>query len=398
MAGTAFAKRGVPITEKPRPAYDPLGIRAGAFTLMPELGLGLEYNDNVYAVEGDEESDWITVIKPNLEARSDWSRHALNLDTGIRAGVYGSNSDENYLDGHLLVDGRLDVLRESFLTARTGVRRLHEERGDPNVSETWDEPAVYYKTFGDLAYYHGLGKISIKAGTGLTNYSYEKVDLTRAAGGDSEDLDYRDRNVYNVNARLAYDLHPDVQPFIISRYEWRDYDDPDPGIGEKRDSEGYRIGAGTGFDLGGVTSGEIYGGYMHQDYESLDNVSGPWYGLSLLWNVTQMTSVQAKLERSIKETTSRNAAGIRATDASLRVDHELLRNLLVGAFINYTHDDYKGISRTDEYMTVGPRLTYFWNRSLSADLVYSYKQRDSDLASVDDYEENKLILGLTGRF
>lgn len=393
MTGTSLAQRGVPVTEKPRPDYDALGINAGGFNIKPELKLGLEYNDNIYATKSSKESDWITTIAPKVDVNSNWSRHALNLSTGLKGGIYSSESDENYIDGHIFLDGRLDVLRESFFMAQTGLQRLHEDRGNPDAGATWDEPAVYYRSFGDLSYFHGVGKTSVSVGTGITNYDFKKVDQV---GGGSENLNYRDRNIYNVNGRVAYELTPDVQPFITSRYEWRRYDKNDPNHNAKRNSKGYRIGLGTGFDLGGVTSGEIYAGYMHQDYDNFKNVSGMWYSLSLLWNVTELTSVQANVQSSVKETTSQNASGIQGSDLGIRVDHELLKNLLVGAFFDYTHDSYKGISRTDKYYTMGPRVTYLWNRNLSADFTYSYKNRDSNRA--EDYKENKFAFGITGKF
>jgi hypothetical protein len=395
MAGNAFAARNIPITQKARPDYDPIGIYAGGFTLKPELSLGLEYNDNIYATDNDEVSDWITTMSPRLRLTSNWSRHALNLDAGAKGGLYADENNENYIDAHVLVDGRVDFRRESFLSARAGFQRLHEERGDPDSNTNWDEPATYYKTNADLAYYQGLGKFSLTLGTGITSYDFNRVDLV---GGGSRSLDYRDRDIYNVNARIAYDMHPEVKPFITSQYEWRRYDEVDPGVGVERDSEGYRIGVGTGFDLGGIVSGEVYAGYMNQDYDHLKDVDGPWYGMDLLWTVTQLTSLQASVQRSVKETTTQDAAGIEATDVNLRIDHELLRNLLVGAFFDYTYNSYEGIDRTDRYVAAGPRVTYLWNRYLSAEVYYRYKQLDTDSDTEDDYTENLVALSVTGRF
>jgi len=387
-------ERGVPVYEKSRPDYDPLGIRAGAFTIRPDLTLGLEYNDNIYATDSSEESDWITTVAPEVDVRSNWSRHALGLNTGLEAGFYGSESDENYVDGRFMLDGRVDVLRESYLMLDAGYQRLHEERGDPDVRDAWDEPAYYNRWDGGLAYYHGLGKLSLTGGADYTRMDYRRVDL---ADGGSENLNYRDRDIYEVHARVAYEMHPDVQPFIQARYNWRDYDRRDPNRNERRDSDGYRLGVGTGFDLGGVTSGEVFAGYMKQDYDNFSNISGMWYGMNLLWNVTQMTSVEAGVRKSVKETTARDASGIDAIDTNLRVDHELLRNLLVGAFFDYTYDDYKGRDISDKYYVFGPRVTYLWNRNLSAEAGYTRRIKDSNV-SAREYTENRFKVSVTGSF
>ena len=395
LAGPAASQeRGVPVYEKPRPDYDPLGIRAGAFTIRPDLTLGLEYNDNIYAADSGEESDWITTVAPEVDVRTNWVRHALGLNTGLEAGFYGSESDENYVDGHVFLDGRLDVLRGAFLNAAAGYHYLHEERGAPDADAAWDEPANYHRWDGDLSYFHGLGRLSLTLGTDFTRMDYRRVDLV---GGGSENLDYRDRNIFDVNARVAYEMHPDVHPFIQTSYNWRRYDNRDPGLSEKRDSDGYRIGVGTGFDLGGVTSGEIFAGYMSQSYDNLRDISGMWYGMNLLWNVTQLTSVEAGVRKSVKETTARDASGIDAIDTNLRVDHELLRNLLVGAFFDYTYDDYQGRDISDKYYVFGPRVTYLWNRNLSAEAGYTRRIKDSNV-SAREYTENRFKVSITGSF
>ena len=254
----AQAERGRPVTEKPRPDYDAVGIRIGSLVVKPKISVGLEQNDNIYAAKNNAVSDNITVTTPKVEIKSDWSSHAFSLDAGLASGLYATKSDENFLDGHFVVDGRLDVQRESYLTGQAGILKLHEDRSSPDSSSAWKGPADYTQSNADLSYMHGLGRTSLTAGTGITAINYDNVELL--AGG-TEDLSVRNRNLYNINARAAYELLPTVRPFVSGRYEKRTYELSEAG----RDSDGYRLGAGTGFDLGGVTTGEIFAGYMQQN-------------------------------------------------------------------------------------------------------------------------------------
>lgn len=392
-ATPVLAERGKSVADKSRPDYDAIGIRIGSLTIKPKMSLGLESNDNIYATENNTVSDTITVATPEVEVKSDWSRHALKIVTGVESGLYSSKSDENYLDAKLLLDGRLDVQRESFLTAAAGIQKLHEDRSSPDSSTAWDSPAEYTQSNMDMAYMHGFGRTSITAGTGITSIDYSSVDLV---SGGSDSLNERDRILYNVNGRLAYELLPNVKPFLSSRYEWRAYDQSDVQGEPQRDSEGYRIALGTGFDLGGVTTGEIFAGYMQQDYDTLEDVSGPWFGLNLLWNVTQLTSVQAYAQSSVKESTLDNSSGINAIDANIRIDHELLRNLLVGGFFSYTRDDYQSVDITDTYTSLGPRVTYLINRNFNADFSYAYKVKDSNETD-REFTENVFLLSITAK-
>lgn len=384
----ASAERGVPISEKPRPDYDPPKIRMGSLLVMPELKLGLEYNDNIYAAKDKNEGDTITTIAPRVQARTDWDNHAFGLSAGLTWGLYTAATDENYLDGNLSLDGRLDILRGTSLSGSIEGGKLHENRGEPDASGAWKQPADYYQGKAALKLTRTTGSVTINTGADITLLDYSSVDLL--AGG-SENLDNRDRTLSNLDGRFAYLLLPGVDAFITGGYGWRRYDLEEVG----RDSQGYRLGLGTGFDLGGVTTGEVFAGYMRQNYEDRESIDGPWVGLNLLWNVTQLTSIQARVASSVKETTQSGSSGINAIDTGLRADHELLRNLLVGGFVDYTRDDYQGVDILDEYLKVGPRLTYLLNRYLRAELSYTH----SDKGSSDperEYRENRGMLSVTG--
>ena len=366
------------------------GIRAGAFTIEPKLTVGTAYSDNIFATKRNKESEWITTVNPEVDVVSGWSRHSLKLNTGLNAGFHASESGEDYVDANIRVDGRIDVRRESFMRAWVGFDRLHEERGSPDVSGAWDEPAVYYRTTGNMSYHHGFNRFSLTAGGGVSRYDYKSVALRE---GGSQNLSIRDRNVYNLNARMAYELHPDIYPFITASYDWRRYDKSEA----RRDSQGYRIGAGTGFGITRVISGEVFAGYLSQDYDDREEITGLWYGMSLLWDVTPMTTIKARAESSVMETSRRDSTGIKSAQAGISIDHELLRNLLLGAFMDYERYEYKGENITDDYYTLGPSVTYLWNRYLSAKAQFSHRARNSN-RSEREYKENRFSMSITGSF
>lgn len=390
VAPSAHAERGKSIAERPRSDYDAMGILFGGFIVRPSTNLGMENNDNIYASATNAVSDTITVVTPEIDIKSDWNRHNFNLVAGAKSGTYSSNSDENYLDAKLLMNGRLDVQRESFLTGSVGIQRLHEERNSPDSSNAFKNPAEYTQSSFDMSYMQGLGRTSLTAGAGVATIDYSTVSLT---SGGSDDLRDRDRCLYNMSARAAYELLPNVSPFLVSRYEWRAYDQSDTN----RDSEGYRLGIGTGFDLGGVTTGEIFAGYMQQDFEKRENISGSWFGLSVLWNVTQLTSIQARAESAVKETTMTNSSGINAIDTGLRIDHELLRDLLIGGFSEYSRDEYQSVDTVDQLYSFGPRITYLVNRYLKTEASYAHQRKEST-DPTREYSENVFLLSVTGQY
>ncbi|MFO8165436.1 MAG: outer membrane beta-barrel protein [Desulfatiglandales bacterium] len=390
IPGAAKAQRVVSTVDRSRLDCEPMGIRAGAFTINPHLTLCTEYNDNIYAARNDTKSGWIISLSPEVDVQSNWSRHSLKLNAELDPGQYASESKENFMDSHIFMDGRVDMRRESFFRARAGYQHLHEERGSMDVSETWDEPAVYNRTQGKISYYHGLNRFSLTAGAAITTLSWQRVALKE---GGSQCLNIKDRNLYNINARIAYELHPDVHPFITTTFDWRHYDKPEA----MRDSRGYRIGIGTGFGITGTTSGEVFGGYMLQDYDDRDKISGAWYGMSLLWNLSRLTSIEARAESSVIETTRVDSSGVSAVETKISIDHELLRNLLIGASMDYRRYSYQGEDITDNYYTLGPGLTYLWNRNLSAKAEFNRWIRSSNISD-REFTENRFVISITGSF
>lgn len=388
-------QRGVPVQERARPDYDPINIRVGSFLLAPEVSLIQEYNDNIFAEDTDTDSDLITVVAPSIELNSDWSRHALSFEAGAELGRYWDNTDENYFDYGIGVDGRLDVLRETFITGGLRYQQLHEDRGDPNATVAALEPVQYDLLTASVAGFRGLGRASARVSGNFRSYDYDTVPLQ--GGGTSND-DLRDRNEYEVGARVSYELVPDVVPFLQAAYNWRRYDRAG-AIG--RDSTGYRAEVGTTLNFGGVTTGEVFVGYLRQDYDSpqLETMDGLSFGGSVLWNPTPLTSVQVALARAVEETSTATASGFLSTVGSVRVDHELLRNVLLDSRVSYGQDDYQGIDREADTLEIGAGVRYLVNRNLSAGFGYTYKDRDVSgaIGMTGDYTQNVFLLSVTGR-
>src|SRR4051794_25330731 len=70
------AAPGVTVLSRARPAYDPLGVRAGAFKLWPQLEEATGYDDNVLA-SGHRRGSMTVATRPALLIGSDWSRDAF---------------------------------------------------------------------------------------------------------------------------------------------------------------------------------------------------------------------------------------------------------------------------------------------------------------------------------
>jgi hypothetical protein len=96
----------VTVQDRPRPDYDPIGLRAGSFFLYPTLDLGGLYDDNVYATRRGTESELAATVTPNVRVLTNWNRHQLSFDLGADMAFYPGNSSLDYQDVHLDTTGR----------------------------------------------------------------------------------------------------------------------------------------------------------------------------------------------------------------------------------------------------------------------------------------------------
>jgi len=161
----------------------------------------------------------------------------------------------------------------------------------------------------------------------------------------------RNRREFIITPRVSYELTPGYQAFVEAGANWRDYNSTFDATPQhlKRSSSGYTAAVGTQLNLSNLISGQVYVGYQDQDYDDprLASNSGVYLGASLLWNVTELTSLKFTASRSVQETILVGSSGYWDTELVATVEHELLRNLLLTADARYTINDYQGVSRND---------------------------------------------------
>ena len=391
-AGMSDARGSV--LNRARPGYDAVGIHAGGFTVYPQASVTGEYDDNIYASDTNTKSDFITKLATSVAVNSNWSRHALNFIAGVEKSLFNSHSGENRLDWNVGLNGSLDVTRNTQINGGLSYQKLHEDRGDPNSPGASSEPVPYKLFNATAAIDQRFNRMTAELSGQLDDYNYDNVVSTT---GTPIDQDFRDRKEYTEALKLGYDVSPDTNVYVKGSLNQRKYDQHPPVVALNRDSKGYAAVVGSDFRLSNLAQGGIYIGYQKQNYDSaaLSDISGLSYGADVEWYVTPLMTVTVNADSAINETTSA-ASGYLAQSVGLRIDHELLRNLLLNAKVGYENDDYTGISRTDDIITAGFGADYLLNRNFSISIGYNYTNRNSSITG-SDYSRNMIGLTLTGK-
>jgi hypothetical protein len=372
----------VPVTARPRPDFDPLGIRAGGFLIYPSLSVGSSYDDNVFATKDDTKDDFIFNFLPGILVRSNFPRHAITWTTQADIARYVTETSEDYEDFGTALDGRLDITRNNRLTAGAEFVRGHDSRDDPEDQgvDVSDEPSKYYDYGGDLGFQQEFNRVNF----GLLG-TVDRRDYTDGDEGD------RDRNLFGGRLRAGYFVSPRINTFLQGGFR-REVRDQDSG----RDNNVYSASVGTEIDFTGLLFGEVNAGWSLQEFDEsdVDSENGFTYGANLTWNPTGLTSVRLDGEGGFQPTDVGSSR--LESEIGLRIDHELLRNLLIGGEVRYSRDDFQDANRVDNRIDVGPDITYFINRNFSvgADYVFTTQQSDD---SDEEFDRNVITLRVTAQ-
>ncbi len=84
--------------------------------------------------------------------------------------------------------------------------------------------------------------------------------------------------------------------------------------------------------------------------------------------MTKLTTLGFGVARTIQETTQTGASGYFDAEFDASVDHELLRNLILGARAGISFQEYEGIDRNDEVAKFAISGKYL----LSRNFTFSY--------------------------
>jgi hypothetical protein len=405
-----FARnRNVSVAQRPKPEYAPITQRVGSFDVLPSVTASVEGNDNIYATTTQRASDTIYRVQPAVTASSNWARHALTAYASLNADRYASHTTEDTTDYLVGANGRIDVQHDLGVALGASTERDTEPRTSPTAAAISEHPIRYDLNQGYIEATKHFTSLRLTGRADVLDYSYDNgtcVITTPGcpANGAVVQTD-RDHTLYDQAAKLEYALSPAASIFANVVVNERDYRNPaliSPGVYEtKRDSKGYELTVGSSFDITHIMRGDIYVGYLDQNYDSpiFKDASGFSLRGRVEYFITQLTTITLAGGRSVQDAGIVNVGSYISSTATASVDHELLRNLNLGASITYGNDDYQGYDRNDKRWAEQIGASYLLNRAVSLNL--SLIHLDQDSSGVDhgpNYHINRVIASLAYKF
>ncbi|QQS14160.1 MAG: outer membrane beta-barrel protein [Rhodospirillales bacterium] len=370
--------------------YDPVGMPVGSFRVFPVLELVELYNSNVYATSGGTRDDFVTVVRPGLELRSNWNNHMLNFFTSGAFGFYAKNSRMDYQDFRVGSEFRVDIQRQWNIYGGAQFNRLHEDPGSPNATpNAITDPNKYNQSIANLGYYQRMNRFSARLDGRVDNYKY--TNNRNQPGGASITNRDRDRTEWTESLRLGYELVEKYEIWVQGGLNQRNYNRNVDSAGFRRDSTGWEALLGATIDFGGITQVEAFVGYRDQDYSDsrLGHIRGVMFGMTGFWNPIVPLFVKPFVKRTIEETVSTTQAGYWATAFGVNVDYAMRPNVKINGGFSYTINDYKRIntpgatSRNDDYINFEIGLRYLPTENFYVGPSYQFTNRNSNAAGND---------------
>ncbi len=366
--------------------FDQLGLRAGSFLIKPAIELSGGYDNNPARVtppKGAPEA----MGAGELLVRSDWERHALNVDVHGNYLSYGSNFPGSPVSlARPMFDskavGRIDVSRDDRIDLETRFLIGTDNPGSPNIQAGLTRLPVVATVGTTFGYEHDFNRFGIIAKSTFDRSVWQESTFTDGTTGSNADRNY---DQYGLSLRGSYDLLPGIKPFVEASADTRVHDMPIDSTGAERDSKAGTIKAGSSFAFIGALTGEASVGWTQRVYQdpTLPNVSGLVFDSSLIYLATPLTTVKLTAVSATGELIVQGASGVLRRDFGLEVDHDFRRWLTAIIKLGYGADSYFGLDRFDNRFSVDTSLVYKFSRTVWLKAQYRHEWLRSTVTSAD---------------
>ncbi|MPZ56517.1 MAG: outer membrane beta-barrel protein [Rhizobiales bacterium] len=374
--------------------YEPLGLRVGSFTVKPAVELSGGYDSNPERTTKARGGN-LLIVAPELQLRSDWSRHELRADVRGQYRTYPGfdvmpSPDQPFVDSK--VAGRIDVTRRTRIDLEGRFLLSTEDPNSPDLPAGLARLPVITTSGVTAGVAHRFNRLELGVSGSYDRTVYDSSSLTNGATVSNDDRNY---NRYGVKLRGSYEVFPGVTPFVEVGTDRRIYDLPVDTLGFRRDSTGNEVRVGTTFELTRQLTGTASVGYAMRRYQdpALNDLRGLIADGSLVWSATPLTKVTFTARSQVVETTLTGVSGILRRDLGAQVDHSFRRWLIGTVKLEYGLDDYVGSSREDQRYAASAILTYKMSRNVQLKGEVRRQWLTSNAAGAD-YTANIFLLGL----
>jgi hypothetical protein len=381
---------GVTVTSRERTEFEPQGIRLGSVVVRPNFGSGPGYSSNPTGQSPAKGSAAI-VSGGSVLANTDWVHDNASAFISADDTRYLSQSSQSFTNWSASL-GKYFEWGDDRLTlaaSHLGLNQVPTALNTPNLTK----PAPYRVDNVRASYDMLRGAFLVTPAVQYTAFRYDPVQT--AAGAQSQESRNRDVAEGSVTVKYGYaDLR---NILVVLRGASINYVNATPGVPGKN-ANAVSLLAGLDYAAGATLRYRALLGYQVRSFNSsaYKNNSQPIAEANVTFTPNGLTTFTATLTRSIEDAASDDTSSYTLTAGRLTVDHELRRNVLLGAHVELDEAQYAQGGGHETFLGAGASATWLMNRNLRLTGTYDYLNRrtTSDTTITDNVVLLKMNLGL----
>ncbi len=369
---------GVTVLTRARPETDYQGMHVGSFLVQPRASEGVGYDDNVTGTSPGKGSALFNT-SASIAANSLWSRNALGAFLSVDDYRYPSLSNQDYTDWTAAIGGALDV-GQNRITAGYSHLSLHQTARTLD-SPQLDAPGAFSVDTLRTSSTIPAGRFAFNPSFTISDYRFQNVSIAGVPTSQAA----RDRIEFESSMTMRYEVAP-LRSFVVSLRETEIHHTEAASGVPSTDSHGVTALAGVDFAASAVWHVSALFGVQARTYSSsaYSNDVAPVAEVNVIWQPTGLTTVTGTLDRRIEDAAEEGYVSYTLTAARLSVDHELRRDVLLGAHATWDNLAYNNGGGTSNFTGGGTSVTWLTNRNLHIVGSFDHVTKTAQTGGYDD--------------
>lgn len=364
----------VSVRNRPRPEYEPVGIHVGLLRISPSLAISESYDDNVFVQDHPRLSDEITTVRGEVSVSSS-TRMPWSVFGNVTTRQYATHASEDRTDWTTGASLTQLIGRRGQATLSGEYGRAHLGRNDTSFPTAAADPPAFDTGTVQLDFIQpfAAGQFSLSAYLEADDFN----DVKLISGG-SLDQDFRDRNIWNIDARTDFAIGATTSLFLRLTHRQQDYGDSDDASGLNRDASDSAAYVGSAFLISNLMRADLGIGALRVDNDDPSQEDRTSLAVSgdIQFYVTQLLTATLDLRRSSGASDIQNSSSFIATTGKVALDYELRRNLILSLSFSKSQRDYSNLGDSDEITDYGFDALWLINRRGRLSIGISHDDQD----------------------
>jgi len=356
--------QGVTVRSRERPAFEPLGIRAGPIIFRPLLGFSIGYDDNVFGGP-DRRGAWQIATRPSVLIGTENSAGSAGLYLSADDVRYLGVPSQNRTDGAAFLGGTIAIGRDK-LTLGGGFLSRHEDRTALDALPS-DRPVAFTVANFRASYEAAFGRFIVTPAVEFNRWRFSGTTILGVPVSETA----RDRTTAQAGITLRYAWMPGRDLLWVTRVVATHYDDPVASV-RSNNSTAWQSLFGVDYDDDTVWRYRLLGGVEYRAAASaaVASETTPVVEGDVTWSPTGTTTIRAAASRGIEDAAQTGLSSYTYNSAQLTVDHEYLRDVLLNASATLRQATFNQTGGQQLGLAFGAGATWLINRNLRLSLTY----------------------------